>query len=138
MFSLPRDEDHIFLLGRTRDFDLGCADRMIQPPGFQRAIAANVFDLFAARGKHESQRHRLWEFRLDGKHFRLAVPLVFDEEVRDTLLESDPNEVTGMTRKLVRQRGQLMTQDAKEKFEQGLISDRVYKLILAGTKDYQR
>ncbi len=75
---------------------------------------------------------------VDGKRVALREYLVFDEAVRDKLLEGDPNEVTATTRKLVRSNGQLMTADAKSKFEQGIISDRVYKLILAGTKEYQR
>lgn len=75
---------------------------------------------------------------VDEKRVALREYLVFDEETRDILLESDPNDVTSTTRKLVRQRGQLMTVDARIKFEQGIISERVYKLILAGTKDYQR
>lgn len=75
---------------------------------------------------------------VDGKRVALREYLVFDEKVRDILLESDPNEVTTTTRKLVRERGQLMTADARSKFEQGIISERVFKLIMAGTKDYQR
>ena len=75
---------------------------------------------------------------VDDKRVALREYLVFDEEVRDILLESDPNEITSATRKLVRQRGQLMTLDAKMKFEEGIISERVYKLIIAGAKDYQQ
>ncbi len=75
---------------------------------------------------------------VDEKRVALREYLVFDEEVRDILLEGDPNEVTSLTRKLVRQKGQLMTVDARNKFEQGIISERVYKLIIAGTKEYQR
>lgn len=75
---------------------------------------------------------------IEGKRVALREYLIFDEAVRDILLEGDPNEVTSTTRKLVRERGQLMTADAKIKFEQGIISERVYKLILAGTKEYQR
>ncbi len=75
---------------------------------------------------------------VDEKRVALREYLVFDEEVRDILLEGNPNEVTAATRKLVRQRGQLMTHDAKVKFEQGIISERVYKLIIAGAKDYQQ
>ena len=75
---------------------------------------------------------------VDEKRVALREYLVFDEEVRDLLLESDPNDVTAATRKLVRQKGQLMTWDAKNKFEQGIISERVYKLIIAGAKDYQQ
>jgi defect-in-organelle-trafficking protein DotB len=71
---------------------------------------------------------------VDNKRVALREFLVFDENVRDLLLESDPNDITATTRKLVRQRGQLMTADAKDKFEQGIISERVYKLIIAGTK----
>jgi len=61
--------------------------------------------------------------------------LVFDEETRDILLDGDPNEVTATTRRLVRERGQLMTVDAKIKYEEGIISERVYKIITAGAKD---
>lgn len=75
---------------------------------------------------------------VDEKRVALREYLVFDEEVRDMLLESDPNDVTAATRKLVRQRGQLMTQDARVKFEEGIISERVFKLIMAGAKDYQQ
>lgn len=75
---------------------------------------------------------------VDEKRVALREYLVFDEEVRDILLESDPNDVTSATRQLVRKKGQLMTWDAKNKFEQGIISERVYKLIIAGTKDYQQ
>ncbi|MBA4696472.1 MAG: Dot/Icm type IV secretion system ATPase DotB [Legionella sp.] len=75
---------------------------------------------------------------VDGTRVALREYLVFDEEVRDILLEGDPNEVTSMTRKLVRERGQLMTVDARRKFEEGVISERIYKLIVAGTKEYQR
>ncbi len=75
---------------------------------------------------------------VDDKRVALREYLVFDEEVRDILLDGDPNDVTSATRKLVREKGQLMTWDAKAKFEQGIISERVYKLIIAGAKDYQQ
>ena len=75
---------------------------------------------------------------VDGKRVALREYLIFDEETRDILLEGNPNEVTSITRKLVRERGQLMTVDAKKKFEEGVISERVYKVIIAGSKEYQR
>lgn len=74
---------------------------------------------------------------VDDKRVALREYLVFDEEVRDLLLESDPNDVTSATRKLVRQKGQLMTLDALMKFEEGIISERVYKLIIAGAKEHK-
>lgn len=72
---------------------------------------------------------------VDGKRVALREYLVFDEQTRDLLLDGDPNEVTATTRRLVREKGQLMTVDAREKFDQGIISERVYKIITAGTKD---
>lgn len=72
---------------------------------------------------------------VDGKRVPLREYLIFDEEARDILLESDPNEVTRVTRKLVRQRGQLMTIDAAHKLESGIIDERTYKVIVAGTKE---
>lgn len=75
---------------------------------------------------------------VDEKRVALREYLVFNEAVRDILLECDPNDVTSATRKLVREHGQLMTTDAKRKFEEGIISERVYKLIIAGAKDYQQ
>lgn len=72
---------------------------------------------------------------VDGKRVPLREYLIFDEEARDILLESDPNEVTRVTRKLVRQRGQLMTIDAAHKLEAGIIDERTYKVIVAGTKE---
>lgn len=72
---------------------------------------------------------------VDGKRVALREYLVFDEAVRDILLESDPNDVTRVTRQLVRERGRLMTVDAKEKFDAGIISERTYNIITAGSKD---
>jgi defect in organelle trafficking protein DotB len=71
---------------------------------------------------------------INGQRVALREYLIFNEEVRDILLESDPNEITATTRKLLRERGQLMTTDASRKFEEGIISERTYKLIIAGTK----
>jgi len=65
----------------------------------------------------------------DGKRVALREFLVFDEKIRDKLLESDPDNITAMVRKLVREQGQTMAADAKAKFDQGLISERHYKII---------
>ncbi len=75
---------------------------------------------------------------VDEKRVALREYLVFNEAIRDKLLESNPNDVTTTTRNLVREHGQLMTVDAKDKFQNGIISERVYKLIIAGTKAYQQ
>lgn len=70
---------------------------------------------------------------IDGKRVALREYLVFDEKIRDILLESDPHDITSATRKLVREQGQLMTKDAKDKYETGIISEKTYKLITLGT-----
>jgi defect-in-organelle-trafficking protein DotB len=66
---------------------------------------------------------------VDGKRVPLREYLIFDEEVRDILLDQDLNNVTAETRKLVRTKGQTMAVDAKEKFEQGIIDERTYSVI---------
>jgi defect-in-organelle-trafficking protein DotB len=71
---------------------------------------------------------------VDGKRVALREFLVFDERIRDILLEGNPEDITSATRRLVREHGQLMTTDAYEKFKDGIISERIYKIITAGTK----
>jgi defect in organelle trafficking protein DotB len=72
---------------------------------------------------------------VDGKRTALREYLIFSEEVRDILLESDPNDVTAVTRRLLKEKGQSMLVDAKKKFKDGVISEREYK-ILAANKGY--
>lgn len=74
---------------------------------------------------------------VDGKRVALREYLVFDQETRDILLNGDPAQVTSATRKLVQERGQLMSVDAKEKFDAGIIDKRQYTLITKGTEEYK-
>jgi defect-in-organelle-trafficking protein DotB len=71
---------------------------------------------------------------VDGKRVALREYLIFNEEVRNILLEADPAEVTSITRKLVKEKGQPMVVDAKQKFDEGIISERKFKLLAAGTR----
>ena len=66
---------------------------------------------------------------VDGKRVALREFLVFDEKVRDLLLDTDPNNITAMVRKMVREQGCTMAEDAKQKFEAGKISERTYHVI---------
>lgn len=68
---------------------------------------------------------------LDGKRVALREYLIFDEKVRDLLLESNLEEATSNTRRLLKEYGQTMEVDAKAKFDEGVISERIYKLIQA-------
>lgn len=71
---------------------------------------------------------------VDGKLVALREYLVFSEEIRDTLLESNLEQVTAVTRRLLRERGQTMLDDAQNKFKDGIISERELKLIAVGEK----
>lgn len=66
---------------------------------------------------------------VDNKRVALREYLVFDETIRDILLEVDPINITAMVRKLVREKGRTMEADAKEKFDAGIISERNYHII---------
>jgi defect-in-organelle-trafficking protein DotB len=71
---------------------------------------------------------------VDGKLTALREYLVFTEEVRDELLEADPNQVTSITRKIMHEKGQTMLVDAKKKLDAGIIAEREYRIIAAGAK----
>jgi defect in organelle trafficking protein DotB len=71
---------------------------------------------------------------VDGKRVALREYLVFDEPIRDILLDTDPINITAMVRKLVREKGRTMEADAKEKFAAGVISERNYNLIAEQAK----
>ncbi|MHB1946833.1 MAG: Dot/Icm type IV secretion system ATPase DotB [Gammaproteobacteria bacterium] len=70
----------------------------------------------------------------EGKRVALREYLVFDEKLRDLLLEVDPINITGVVRKMVRERGRTIVADAKEKFDAGLLSERNYLLIAEQSK----
>jgi defect-in-organelle-trafficking protein DotB len=85
----------------------------------------------------ETMRMIVWQQlvpTIDGKRVALREYLVFDEEVRDRLLESDPNKITAETRKILHKYGQPMIVDVEEKYKQGLLSDRTYKVLTTGLK----
>lgn len=74
----------------------------------------------------------------DGRRIALREYLVFDENIRDQLLNTDPEKVTATTRELLKKYGQPMIKDATEKYEQGLIADREYNLLSASSRNADR
>lgn len=70
----------------------------------------------------------------DGKRIALREFLVFDENLRDFLLESKLNNISATTRRMLKEHGQPMSVDAKKKFDAGLISERVYKRLILSTE----
>jgi defect-in-organelle-trafficking protein DotB len=71
---------------------------------------------------------------VDGKRVALREYLIFTEEVRNRLLEADPTQVTAITRSLVKEKGQPMIVDALKKFEEGIIPEREFKILAAGSR----
>src|SRR3990167_9567747 len=71
---------------------------------------------------------------VDGKRVALREYLVFDEKIRDILLETKLTDITAAVRHLVREKGKTMEGDAKAKLDAGVISERTYNLIAEQTK----
>ncbi|RDI41688.1 Dot/Icm type IV secretion system ATPase DotB [Aquicella lusitana] len=71
---------------------------------------------------------------VEGKRVALREYLVFDEKIRDILLETDILNITNVVRKLVREYGRTMEADAHEKLNAGIISERQYRLVAEQAK----
>lgn len=71
---------------------------------------------------------------VDGKRVALREYMIFDETIRDILLETDILNITNTVRKLVREHGRTIQADAEEKFKAGVISERQYRLIMEQAK----
>lgn len=71
---------------------------------------------------------------IDGKRVALREYLVFDEKIRDILLETDVLNITNVVRKLVREYGRTMEVDAHDKFKEGIITERLYRIIAEQSK----
>lgn len=85
----------------------------------------------------ETIRMVLWQKlvpTVDDKRVALREYLVFDENIRDQLLAIDPEKVTALTRRLVHEKGQPMIVDAQKKFEEGIIAEREYNLLVKATR----
>jgi len=88
--------------------------------------AAKTIDIF------ETIRLVIWQKlvpTVDGKRVALREYLVFNEEIRDILLESDLDKVTSVARKLLKSHGQTMIVDAEKKFNEGIISEHYYNIF---------
>lgn len=86
----------------------------------------------------ETIRLAIWQKlvpTVDGKRVALREYLIFTDEVRDLLLEVEPERITAATRRLLKERGQPMEVDAQKKFNDGIISSREYKILLASAKN---
>lgn len=71
---------------------------------------------------------------VDGKRVALREYLVFNEDVRDELLEADVDNITQAARDLLQKHGQPMIVDAKKAFDEGKISERTYNIMAKGAR----
>ena len=86
----------------------------------------------------ETIRLAIWQQlvpTVDGKRVALREYLIFTEEIRDILLDTKLDNVTAVTRQLVKERGQTMEADARKKFEEGIIAERELKVLLASSRN---
>ena len=67
---------------------------------------------------------------MDGKRIALREFLIFDEKLRDQLIDSKLENISATTRRLLKEHGQPMSVDAKRKFDAGLIAEREYKRLI--------
>lgn len=89
----------------------------------------------------ETLRMVIWQKlvpTVDLKRVALREYLIFDEEIRDILVSTEVELLAARTRTLLKERGQPMIVDAKLKFDAGVISERTYKLMEAGSKNADR
>lgn len=85
----------------------------------------------------ETLRMIIWQQlvpTVDGKRVALREYLVFNEKVRDALLSVNVTEVTGLTRKLLKEYGQPMMVEAQRYYDEGRISERTYRIIATSAK----
>lgn len=153
-----RRKPHLILVGEARDretiaavLEAALTGHPVYTTLHSNGVAETMRRLvtsFPAGERHgrtidiiETIRVSIWQRlvpTVDGKRVALREYLVFDEEVRDILLESKLENITAVTRKLVKERGQPMEVDAKRKFDDGLISDREYKLLVTTARNADR
>ncbi|MGI9214752.1 MAG: ATPase, partial [Gammaproteobacteria bacterium] len=66
----------------------------------------------------------------EGKRIALREFLVFNDKIRDILLNTDLHNLAKTTRKLLKEFGQPMLVDATKKFKEGILPEREYKIII--------
>lgn len=85
----------------------------------------------------ETLRMVVWQrlaLSTDGKRVALREYLVFDQSVRDILIDTPVELLAAKTRQLLKERGQPMIVDAKRKFDAGILTEREYHIIETRSK----
>lgn len=71
---------------------------------------------------------------VDGKRTALREYLVFNEKIRDKILEDDIDNITDNVRKALVSDGAPITVEAEKKYREGIISARTYDLLMKQSK----
>ncbi|MEE2769781.1 MAG: Dot/Icm type IV secretion system ATPase DotB [Pseudomonadota bacterium] len=83
----------------------------------------------------ETTRLIVWQMLVpatNGERVALREYLVLDQAVRDQLLASDVDRVADVARQIVTDKKQTIVDDAKRRLDDGLISERTFKLLEKG------
>jgi len=106
-------------------------------------VMRRLVNTFPAEERHgrtidiiETVRVIIWQKlvpTVDGKRVALREFLVFDEFIRDKLLTVNIENITAEARRLLKEYGQPMIVEAKRQFDAGVISERDYKIVVAGS-----
>lgn len=149
-----RRKPRLILVGEARDVETIAAviDAALTGHPVYTTVHSNgvadavrrMISTFPAEERHgraldiiETLRLVIWQ-RLapstDGKRVALREYLVFDEEVRDILVNTDVDLLASRTRKLLKERGQPMIVDAERKFKAGILPEREYRIMEARAK----
>ncbi len=103
-----------------------------------------MISIFPAEERHgraldilEMLRVVIWQKlvpAVDGTRVPLKEFLVFNESIRDELVDTPVDQVTSKTRELLKRSGQPMLVDAERKFKEGKISERTFALLSQSAK----
>ena len=146
-----RRKPHLIMVGESRDsetisavVEAALTGHPVYTTLHSNGVAESIRRLVGAFSKEERAgktidiietcRLIIWQ-RLapstDGTRVALREYLVFSEAVRDELLNSDLNNITATSRYLLEKYGQTMQSDIEDKYKQGLLSERTYKILTA-------
>lgn len=98
-----------------------------------------MVSVFPAEERHgraldilETVRLVIWQKlvpTVEGKRVALREYLVFNEQVRDTLVDTPIEQLAEQTRKMLKKYGRPMIKDAEAKYKEGVISEREWKIL---------
>tara|TARA_A100001015_G_scaffold170048_1_gene188998 strand:+ start:2133 stop:3296 length:1164 start_codon:yes stop_codon:yes gene_type:complete len=137
-----RRKPRLILVGESRDYETinACLEAALTGHPVYTTVHSNgvaetvrrlvgSFPREERRGKTidiiETMRLIIWQKlvpTVDGKRVALREYLVFDDEIRDELLNHDFTEVTERTRAIVKRKKKTMYHDAQKKYKEGIIS----------------